>query len=72
MVESINQVGHVMGLQTIAEHVESRQVMAKLCEFQVDYAQGFAVSEPMSVEDWLNRVYVGGDAQGPAAGLGAY
>jgi len=32
MVEAINQLGHVMGIQTIAEYVETREVLEKLRE----------------------------------------
>ena len=46
MVESINQIGHVMGLQTIAEWVESRQTLEALKELGVDYAQGFWLCRP--------------------------
>ncbi len=45
MVEAINQVGHVMGLRTIAEWVETRQVLDLLKEIGVDYAQGFWLSQ---------------------------
>ena len=46
MVESINQIGHVMGLQTIAEWVESRQTFDALKELGVDYAQGYWLCRP--------------------------
>ena len=46
MVESINQIGHVMGLQTIAEWVENRQTMDALREMGVDYAQGYWLCRP--------------------------
>ncbi len=46
MVESINQIGHVMGLQTIAEWVENRQTMEALREMGVDYAQGYWLCRP--------------------------
>ncbi len=46
MVESINQIGHLMGLKTIAEYVESDNVRVRLAEIGVDYVQGFGVSEP--------------------------
>ena len=41
MVASINQIGHIMGLRTIAEWVETQQVHDLLTELGVDYAQGF-------------------------------
>jgi diguanylate cyclase (GGDEF)-like protein/PAS domain S-box-containing protein len=46
MVESINQIGHVMGLQTIAEWVENRQTFDALKELGVDYAQGYWLCRP--------------------------
>jgi EAL domain-containing protein (putative c-di-GMP-specific phosphodiesterase class I) len=46
MVRSINDVGHVMGMQTIAEFVESQEIMDKLCELGVDYAQGYHIARP--------------------------
>lgn len=46
MVEAINHLGHVMGIQTIAEYVESREVLEKLRALGVDYAQGFAIQRP--------------------------
>lgn len=46
MVEAINKVGHVIGITTIAECVESPETLAVLEEIGVDYAQGFAVARP--------------------------
>jgi diguanylate cyclase (GGDEF)-like protein/PAS domain S-box-containing protein len=46
MVESINKVGHIMGLKTIAEYAENQATIDKLKEMGVDYAQGFAISRP--------------------------
>ncbi len=48
MVEAINRVGRVMGLQTIAEFVENQAILEKLEEIGVDYAQGFGVARPIS------------------------
>ncbi len=47
MVESINNIGHVMGLQTIAEFAESADIIKVLSEIGVDYAQGYGVSMPV-------------------------
>jgi EAL domain-containing protein (putative c-di-GMP-specific phosphodiesterase class I) len=46
MVESINRIGHLMGLQTIAEYVESDQILEQLIDMGVDYAQGFGIVKP--------------------------
>jgi EAL domain-containing protein (putative c-di-GMP-specific phosphodiesterase class I) len=46
LVESINQIGHVMGIETIAECVENRQTMELLKEIGVDYAQGYWITRP--------------------------
>jgi diguanylate cyclase (GGDEF)-like protein len=46
VVESINQIGHDLGMKTIAEYVESEEILAALMEVGVDYAQGAAIGEP--------------------------
>ena len=46
MVKSINEIGHVMGIKTIAEFVENREILEKLKEIGVDYAQGYFVHKP--------------------------
>ncbi|MFQ5994444.1 MAG: EAL domain-containing protein [Acidiferrobacterales bacterium] len=46
MVKSINEMGHVMGKRTVAEFVEKEQILQKLREIGVDYAQGFSIARP--------------------------
>jgi EAL domain-containing protein (putative c-di-GMP-specific phosphodiesterase class I) len=53
MVDAINQIGHVMGLMTIAESVESDAILQKLRNLGVDYAQGYGISEPVPLAQLL-------------------
>ena len=46
MVNSINQIGHVMGIQTIAEFVENQTIFEQLRLLGVDYAQGYGIARP--------------------------
>ena len=50
MVESINNIGHVMGLQTVAEFAENDAIINMLKEIGVDYAQGYGVAMPALFE----------------------
>jgi diguanylate cyclase (GGDEF)-like protein len=56
MVEIINQIGHVMNILTIAESVEQRSVLVKLKELGVDYAQGFEITEPTPLNEYIEAV----------------
>lgn len=51
MVEAINNIGHVMGLATVAEYVEDQAVMNRLREMKVDYVQGNWVRPPQPMEE---------------------
>jgi two-component system CheB/CheR fusion protein len=51
LVRSINDIAHVMGKRTIAEFVESREILEHLEEMGVDYAQGNFIAEPVPVAD---------------------
>ncbi len=46
MVEAINHIGHVMGKLTIAEFVENEEILARLRDIGVDFAQGYGIAEP--------------------------
>ena len=46
LVESIHQIGHIMGILTIAEAVEDRATQEVLRAIGVDYAQGYWIGAP--------------------------
>ena len=46
IVSAINAVGHVAGLKTIAEFVETDAVWRRLAEMGLDYGQGYGIAEP--------------------------
>ncbi len=50
MVRSINEIGHVMGKQTVAEFVESVEILEALRDIGVDYAQGYHIAKPVPIE----------------------
>ncbi|MBS1202997.1 MAG: diguanylate cyclase [Chromatiaceae bacterium] len=50
LVESINRMGHVLGLETIAEWAETPDLVEALRGIGVDYAQGYGVGEPVALE----------------------
>jgi diguanylate cyclase (GGDEF)-like protein len=52
MVRSINDLAHYMGIQTIAEYVESEAILDRLQEIGVDYAQGYCIEKPR----WLDSL----------------
>ncbi|MFQ5626624.1 MAG: EAL domain-containing protein, partial [Methyloligellaceae bacterium] len=54
MVKSINEVGQVMGKQTIAEFVENEAILDKLRELGVDYAQGYGIGRPQQLGKMLS------------------
>ena len=56
MVKSINQVGHIMGKQTIAEYVESQEVLAMLRHVGVHFAQGYGIARPCPLDELVDAV----------------
>lgn len=54
-VESINKMGQVMGLTTIAEFVENDSIMDVLSEIGVNYAQGFGIHKPCPFEEAIKE-----------------
>ena len=55
MVASIHHIGHVMGIKTIAEFVESAEIMAALREIGIDFAQGYGIEKPKPIESEHNK-----------------
>jgi len=55
MVRSINEVGHTMGLKTIAEYVENEKVLNKIKELGVDFAQGYGIAKPQPLDELIKN-----------------
>jgi EAL domain-containing protein (putative c-di-GMP-specific phosphodiesterase class I) len=51
MVRSINQIGHLMGIKTVAEHVENASVLAAAIASGVDFLQGYALGRPVPLRE---------------------
>jgi EAL domain-containing protein (putative c-di-GMP-specific phosphodiesterase class I) len=51
IVRSIIAMAHDLGLEVVAEEVETREQLDLLIEYQCDFAQGFFHSKPMSVQE---------------------
>jgi diguanylate cyclase (GGDEF)-like protein/PAS domain S-box-containing protein len=54
LVEAINRVGHVMGIQTVAEYVEDRRTAVLLRRLGVDFGQGYGIQRPIQLEQALH------------------
>ncbi len=46
LVESIHQIGQLLGIATIAESMETEEILATLEQIGVDYVQGYGVARP--------------------------
>lgn len=53
MVRSMNSVGEALGIKTIAEFVETEEIMNTLASINVDYAQGYFIGKPSPMADLL-------------------
>ena len=55
MVKSINEIGQVMGMQTIAEFVENDEIKEMLKVVGVNYAQGYGIGKPMDFDELVKQ-----------------
>jgi diguanylate cyclase (GGDEF)-like protein/PAS domain S-box-containing protein len=55
MVRSINEVGHVLGMKTIAEFVENDEILNYLKDIGIDYVQGYGIEKPHPIDDLLTQ-----------------
>jgi diguanylate cyclase (GGDEF)-like protein len=53
MVRAIAQLSRSMGIGTVAEYVETDEILARVASLGVDYGQGFAIGQPSSFLELL-------------------
>ncbi|MBK6852712.1 MAG: EAL domain-containing protein [Burkholderiales bacterium] len=49
MADTINRVGHIMGLKTVGEYAETGDIIDALRSLGVDFAQGYGVQRPRAL-----------------------
>jgi diguanylate cyclase (GGDEF)-like protein/PAS domain S-box-containing protein len=55
MVKSINDVGKVMGMETIAEFVENDEIRQRLQEIGINYGQGYGLGKPVPIDEIITK-----------------
>lgn len=53
LVEAVNNIGHTMGLETVAEYVKDAKTLTALQALKVDYVQGFELYKPAPLEEFI-------------------
>ena len=71
MVRAIAQLARTMSLVTVAEYVETKEILARVATLGVDYGQGFAIARPVPLDDLLAELTGSGDAAPSSQALGA-
>ncbi|QSX34025.1 EAL domain-containing protein [Shewanella avicenniae] len=56
IVKSIHDVCQTMGIETVAEFVESREIIDKLNDIGVNYAQGYVIGRPKPLADYQHSM----------------
>ncbi len=59
IVRSTIDLAHNLGLSTVAEGVESEQILERLKNMECDVAQGYLISRPLSRDDFLSYLEAG-------------
>ncbi len=50
MVRMINELAHSLQLETIAEYIESEEILKAVRELGIDYAQGYFIARPRDID----------------------
>jgi EAL domain-containing protein (putative c-di-GMP-specific phosphodiesterase class I) len=53
IVKSIKEIGHLMGMKTVAEYVENDEVKVMLTAIGIDYGQGYGLGKPKPLKDLI-------------------
>jgi diguanylate cyclase (GGDEF)-like protein/PAS domain S-box-containing protein len=66
LVAAINQMSHTLRIETIAEFTHSQEIVTRLRELGVDYAQGYFFGQPTP---WAERTWQGRQCHDPGDAL---
>jgi diguanylate cyclase (GGDEF)-like protein/PAS domain S-box-containing protein len=55
IVSSIKNVAKTMGIETVAEFVESTEIMVEMGKMGIDFAQGYGVAKPQALADFTQH-----------------
>jgi len=56
LVKSIHQIGQFMGMKTVAEFIESEEILECIRKMGINYAQGYALGKPEPIVDVTSEV----------------
>jgi EAL domain-containing protein (putative c-di-GMP-specific phosphodiesterase class I) len=56
IVQAMSQLAQQFGKKTIAEFVETEEVLVKLHDYAIDYAQGYLISRPLSAAELKDKL----------------
>jgi EAL domain-containing protein (putative c-di-GMP-specific phosphodiesterase class I) len=52
-IDAINQIAHVMGIETIAEYVENETIYNAILKTRVDFVQGHYIAQPQPLSSFI-------------------
>lgn len=58
MAKSINEIAHILHIKTIAVHIDDNEKFNELINIGIDYAQGFVIAKPVSLNKLCKQLSV--------------
>ncbi|MFT7461340.1 MAG: EAL domain-containing protein (putative c-di-GMP-specific phosphodiesterase class I), partial [Planctomycetota bacterium] len=55
IVKSVNEIGQMMGIDTIAEFVENDDIKNMLKKMGINFAQGYGITRPLPLQELLDK-----------------
>jgi diguanylate cyclase (GGDEF)-like protein/PAS domain S-box-containing protein len=55
VVKAITEVAKALGKQTVAEYVENQAILELITELGIDYAQGYYIGHPVTIQEIVRR-----------------
>ncbi|HEX2829415.1 MAG TPA: EAL domain-containing protein [Burkholderiales bacterium] len=49
IIDAINRIGHILGMETVAEEVEDADTLEKISNLGIDFAQGYFIAAPEAI-----------------------